>query len=86
MLLPLDAAADRDDALGLRQIDGLPRFLERRLRLLPDRGGIDRDRHLPYGRGAMRRVAPHRRGTRRSGRVTRCGVGPSASTSAFSLP
>ena len=30
-----------DDALGLRQVDRLPRLLERRLRLLADRGGVD---------------------------------------------
>ncbi len=28
MLLPLDPATDGDDALGLREIDGLLRFLE----------------------------------------------------------
>ena len=32
-----------DDALGLRQIDGLAGFLERRLGLLADGAGVDRD-------------------------------------------
>src|SRR5262245_36552811 len=36
VLLPLDAAADRDNPLGLREIDRLLRFLKRRLRLLAD--------------------------------------------------
>ena len=47
VLLLLDAAPDRHDALGLRQIDRLLRFLERRLRLLPDRGRVDRHRRAP---------------------------------------
>ena len=51
MFLPLDAAADRDDALGLRQIDGLLRFLERRLGLLADRGGVDRTSRPATGAG-----------------------------------
>ena len=56
MLLPLDPAADRDDALGLRQVDRLLRFLERRLRLLPDRAGVDR-RSPPCAIGAGGRAA-----------------------------
>ena len=42
VLLPLDPAADGDDALGLRQVDRLLRFLERRLWLLPNRRRVDR--------------------------------------------
>ena len=37
----LDAAADRDDALGLREIHGLLGFAERRLGLLANRDGVD---------------------------------------------
>ena len=39
--LLLDAAADRDDPLGLRQVDRLLRFLERRLGLLADARRLD---------------------------------------------
>ena len=52
--LLLDAAADRDDALGLRQIDRLLRLLERRLGLLADRRRVD-------GRRSARAPAPARR-------------------------
>ena len=41
VLLRLDPAPDGDDPLGLRQIDGLLRFLKRRLRLLSNRRRID---------------------------------------------
>src|SRR4029078_1134441 len=47
VLLPLDPAPDRDDALRLREIDGCLRLLERCLGLLPDRCRIDRNRRLP---------------------------------------
>src|SRR3954447_12621037 len=50
MLLPLDAAADRNNALGLREIDRLFRFLERRFRLLANLRRVDR-----HGRAADRR-------------------------------
>ena len=66
VLLPFDPAADGDDALGLRQIDGLLRFLERRLRLLPDRRGVDRSRPPFEPAPARRRASPRRRETRRS--------------------
>ena len=58
MLGPFDAAADRNDALRLREIDGLPRFLKRRLGLLTDRGRIDRriDRAHRRGGRARRRL------------------------------
>jgi len=57
VLLPLDPAADRDDALGLRKIDRLLRFFERRLGPLPDGGGVHADRRLADGgrRGAALR-------------------------------
>ena len=53
--LLLDAASDRHDALGLRQIHGLLRLLERRLRLLADRRRINLHFERPDG---GRRCAP----------------------------
>jgi hypothetical protein len=50
VLLAFDAAADGDDALGLRQIHRLLRFAERRFRLLSDRGRIHVRGHLTDGR------------------------------------
>ena len=41
VLLALDAAADRDDPLRLRQVDRLPRLLERRFGLLSNARPID---------------------------------------------
>ena len=57
MLLPLDAAADGDNPLGLRQVDRLLRFLERRLGFLPNRRRIDFHVHAANRRG---RCAFHR--------------------------
>ena len=54
VFLPLDSAPDRDDPLGLRKVDRLLCFLERRLRLLPDGRHIECDIQ-PTNRG--RRVA-----------------------------
>src|SRR3954468_21816255 len=51
VLLPLDAAPNRDDAFGLREIDRLLRFLERRFGLLADPGCVDRDRRFARGGG-----------------------------------
>ena len=39
--LVLDAAADRDDPFGLRQIHGLLRLLKRRFRFFSNRGRVD---------------------------------------------
>ena len=49
LVLLADAAADGDDARGLRQVDRLLRLAERRVGLLPDRRGVDghRDRATP---------------------------------------
>ena len=51
MLLPFDAAADGDDSLGLRQVDRLLRLLERRLRLLADRRGVNLHVERPIAAG-----------------------------------
>ena len=67
VLLLLDAAADRDDALGLRQIDRLLRFLERRFRLLTDRRRVDVDARARAPAARLPFAQPGRRGTRRSG-------------------
>ena len=47
MFLPFYPAPDGDDPLGLRQIHGLTRLLKRRLGLLANRRGIDRDIERP---------------------------------------
>ena len=83
-LLALDPAADRHDALRLRQVDRSLRLLKRRVRLLPDRGRIDGRLDHPHGR----RAAPGRlvRAKRADLKLTRHGVSPSGTTSAASLP
>ena len=48
--LLLDAAADRHDALGLREIDRLLRLLKRRLGLLADRRRVDGDAQRAHRR------------------------------------
>ena len=86
MFLTLDAAADRDDPLGLRQIDRLPRLLKRRFGLLADRRGVERDVERTDRR---RRRAPAPRWSARNApiwNVTKCGDGPCGTTSAVSLP
>ena len=60
MLLPLDPAPHGNDALRLRKIDGLLRFLEGSLGLLTDRGRIDDDVRRTHRRG----VGPARCGIR----------------------
>src|SRR6476646_10596955 len=50
LVLLLDAAADRDDALGLGEIDRLARFLKRRLGLLADRRRVDAHGQRANGR------------------------------------
>ena len=85
VLLLLDAAADRHDALGLRQIDRLLRLLKRRLRLLADRRGVER--HLECANRRRRRAARRLIGPKRADlngdQVRRF---PSGTTSAVSLP
>ncbi len=51
MLLPFDAASDRHDALGLREVDGLLGFAERRFGLLSNGAFVD-GRRRPSGPGA----------------------------------
>ena len=86
VLLPLDAAADRDDALGLRQIDRLLRLLERRLGLLADRRRVDGRRRARAPAPAPRPWPPASARNAPIWNVTRCGAGPCGTTSAVSLP
>ncbi len=51
MLLPFDAASDRDDALGLREVDRLLGFAERRFGLLSNGAFVDGRRSRPDRRG-----------------------------------
>ena len=55
LVLLADAAPDGHDALGLREVDGLLGLAERRLGLLPNRGGVDVGRD--GGHGSRRRAA-----------------------------
>ena len=82
----LDAAADRDDALGLREIDGLLGFAERRLGLLTNRGRIDGGGDRARPAPARCPSSPRRRGTRRSETSRDAAPGPSSTTSALTLP
>src|SRR6185295_19007152 len=52
MLLSLDSPTNRDNALGLRQIDGLLRLFERRFGFLANAAGVDCNRSLDHRRGA----------------------------------
>ena len=58
VLGPLDSAAHRHDPLGLRQVNGLLGFLERRLRRLTDGRRVDGDLQRPHRRrrGSARRL------------------------------
>src|SRR3954467_7080076 len=63
VLLTLDAAPNRGDAFGLREIDRLLRFFERRFGLLADPGCVDGDRRLAHGcrgRAVLDRVSAER--------------------------
>ena len=63
MLLGLDAAAHRHDALGLGEVDGLLRLLEGRFHRLPDRAGLHGRRERPHRRrrrAPLQRVGPER--------------------------
>ena len=85
VLLRLDAAAHRDDALGLRQIDGLLGFLERRFGLLAQLRLVDVHRRGGHAAGAMPFFAASARNAP-IWIVTKCGAGPCGATSAVSLP
>ena len=67
VLFALDAAADGDDALGLREVDGLLRFLERRFGLLTDVGARRASRRRREPARRRLRASPDRRGSCRSG-------------------